>query len=583
MILLSGCSNAATIWLTRGRHMHTRLMTTWMMVGCLLLLGNQALAQPPLPTFQSGQVLTADQLNRIVEQVRRNTTAAGGSGGGATQSVDCDAGETVQGKIDEAEPGDTIMITGTCHEAVVVDKDDITLDGGGTAVIDGIDSDAAAIYVDGRQNVTIKGLTVQNGLYGIKLVESAAAWLVDVTARGSRLKSRHDSGDGIVAVNASSVVLAGTVVADDNARNGLGVYRTSSAIVIGNWSIEEESLGPASLQVSGNGDHGISVTEGSALTAGSAHGANTTIRTRNAKKYNGISIENGASLVMYGGSSLESTGNKGAGLAVGVGSSATFYGWADESRGASGLFDSNGGAGISIWGSSAFNVWDDGAAVNITSTNNSGRGLDIWGGSDAGFQSPASEPVSKLVFNGNGAEGIEVGGNATLYSRLPSEMKNNAYEGVGLWAGGHVGLEASTIADNTGHGIAAVTNTALWLATSRIENNGNDGIEVSNNSTAHLYDITVTGNGGHGISVYNHGHVQAFQDTGSSVTGNGGHGINAWNGASLQLDNAVITGNTNNAINASFGSRFYLSGGTVTGHVYCDPSVLSQGDVPCPE
>ena len=227
-------------------------------------------------------------------------------------------------------------------------------------------------------------------------------------------------------------------------------------------------------------------------------------------------------------------------------------------------------------------MWDDGVAVNITSTKNTWRGLSITDGSLAGFNSPAAQPPSKVVISDNGAEGIEAGGNATLYSKLPSEIKNNAYEGVGIWAGGHVGLEAATITDNTGHGIAAATNTALWLTTSRIENNGADGIETGNNSTVHIYDTTITGNTGHGIAAYNHAFVQAFQDVGSSITGNGKHGINIWNGVSVQIHNATVTGNPDGDVNASFGSRLNFEGGTV-GTIYCDDSVLSGGDWVCPE
>ena len=73
------------------------------------------------------------------------------------------AGETIQSKVDAAQPGDTIMITGTCNEAVVVNKDDITLDGGGLAVIDGAGIDRWAVDITGHQKVTIQGLTVLNG------------------------------------------------------------------------------------------------------------------------------------------------------------------------------------------------------------------------------------------------------------------------------------------------------------------------------------------------------------------------------------------------------------------------------------
>ena len=405
----------------------------------------------------------------------------------------------------------------------------------------------------------------------------------DVTVRNTRRHTDYDGdGQGIFVGHASSLVLTGTIVADDNAGNGITVWQSGNALAIGNFRPRGHPFPRASIQTNGNGESGIVVTGSSTFTAFSNFGDNTTVHAKE-NTYAGISLQHTSSM-MVGGADIEAANNGGSGLEVGGNSSAQFWGWAAESRAPSALFDSNGGAGISIWGSSAFNVWDDGVAVNITSTNNAWRGLDIWGGSAAGFNSPASEPVSKLVFNGNGAEGIEVGGNATLYSRLPFEIKNNAYEGVGIWAGGHVGLEGSTIADNTGNGIAAGANTALWLTTSRVENNNGDGIHVSNNSSAQFYDITVTGNGGNGISAYNHAFVQAYQDVGSSITNNGNHGIVARAGCSIELYNATITGNANDDVNASFGSRFQFFGGnTAIGDVYCDDSVLSAGDFLCPE
>ena len=562
--------------------MRTRLMTTLMMVASLLVSG-QALAQPQFPNFQPGDVLRASDLNLIVEQVKKNMPASGGSGG-ATLSVNCNnAGETIQSKVDEAQPGDTITITGTCNEAVVVNKDGITLDGGGSGVIDGAGIDLSAVDVTGRQKVTIQGLTVENGHEtGIMITESSGVWMQDVTVRNTRRHKDYDAnGHGIFVGHASSVVLTGTIVADSNAGNGIIVWQSGNAFAVGNFTPRGSPFPRASVQTNGNGENGIFVAASSSFTAFSNFGDNTTVHAKN-NTHSGISVQQSSSVIVGSGVDIEATNNQGSGLEVGGASSAQFWGWAAESRTASGLFDSNGGAGISVWGGSSFNVWDDGVAVNVTSTNNAWRGLDVWGGSDVGFNSPAAEPPSRLVFSNNGAEGIEAGGNATLYSKLPSEIKNNAYEGVGIWAGGHVGLEAATITDNTGHGIAAATNTALWLTTSRIENNGADGIETGNNSTVHIYDTTITGNTGHGIAAYNHAFVQAFQDVGSSITGNGKHGINIWNGVSVQIHNATVTGNPDGDVNASFGSRLNFEGGTV-GTIYCDDSVLSGGDWVCPE
>ena len=564
--------------------MRARLMTTLMVVAGLLLVGGQALAQPQLPTFQSGQVLTADQLNRIVEQVRRNANAAGGNGGGATHTVDCNAGDTIQSKADAAQPGDTIMITGTCNEAIVVKKDNITLDGGGSAVIDGAGIDRWAVDVTGRQKVTIEGLTILNGYAaGIAITETSGAWMQDVTVRNTRHHKDYDGdGNGIFVGHASSVVLTGTIVADNNAGGGITVWQSGNALAIGNFTPREVTYPRASIQTNGNGEHGIFVAGSSSFTAFSNFGDNTTVHAKT-NTYSGISVQHGSSVIVSG-TEIEATNNQGNGLEVGGASSVQFWGWAAESKTSSGLFDSNGGAGINIWGSSSFTVWDDGVAVNITSTKNTWRGLHVVDGSLAAFNSPAAQPPSKAIISENGAEGIEAASNGSFFSKVPLEVKNNAYEGVGVWGSSYVDITNAVIADNDSYaGVAVVTNSSASLNACRIEGNAGHGVETANNSTLHIYDTNITGNSGHGIAAYNHAFVQAYQDVGSSITNNGEHGINLWNGVSFQLHKATITGNTNDDVNASFGSRFHFSGGGTIGDIYCDDSVLSAGDWVCPD
>ena len=562
--------------------MPTQFMTSLLMFAGLLLVSGPALAQ--LPTFQPGDVLRADDVNRIVDQVRRNANAAGGGGGGTTHSVDCDAGEALQGKIDESGPGDTIMVTGTCHEAIVVNQDGITLDGGGSAVIDGTGIDRWAVDVTGRQKVTIRGLAVLNGhVAGIAITETSGVWMQGVTVRNTRRHKDYGSeGNGIFVGHASSVVLTGTIVVEDNAGDGITVWQGGNAMAIGNFTPRGSSFPPASIQADGNGANGIFVAGSSSFTAFSFHGDNTTVHAKG-NTYSGISVQQSSSVIISG-TDVETINNQGSGIEIGAASSLQFWGWAAGSKPASGLFDSNGGAGIHVWGSSSFSVWDDGVAVNITSTNNGWRGLNVSEGSMAAFNSPAARSPSKAVFSDNGAEGIDASHNATLYSRVPLEARRNGYEGVGAWGSSHVDLTDAVISDNKSFaGIAVITNSSATLQGCRIENNIDDGIHTGNNSTVHFYETTITGNTGHGIAAYNHAFVQAHNDPGSSITGNGIHGINAWNGVSIQLHKPTITGNSNDDVNASFGSRFHFYGGGTIGDIYCDGSVLSAGDVMCPE
>ena len=294
--------------------MRTRFMTTLMLVASLLV-SVQALAQPQLPTFQSGDVLRANDLNLIVERLKAHTNALSGSDG-ETRMVDCGAGETIKATMAQAQPGDTIMITGTCNENVVVSQDSITLAGEGqdSTVIDGSNDDAAAILVKGHRNVTIKDLTVQNGLSGIKIVESGAAWLEDVTVQGSRGKEGHDGGDGILVSASASAVLTGAIVANNNAGQGIFVLNSSSVFIASNVVVEGVTLPQASLQANNNGDFGIHVLTSSAIHIFGGDSVPTTIQANNNSK--GIGVWNGASAQFGGGASIEANDNGGFGIEV---------------------------------------------------------------------------------------------------------------------------------------------------------------------------------------------------------------------------------------------------------------------------
>ena len=352
-------------------------------------------------------------------------------------------------------------------------------------------------------------LRLQNGLHGVRLAESAAVWLEDVTAQGSRSKSDYDSGAGIVVYTSSTAVLTGTVVANDNAGSGIGAGGGSTVVILGNVVIEGNRLPPVSIEANGNGWRGIDIAGNSELAVYSTYAEYATVHAKN-NGGAGVAVTHGASATFSAGTTIEATGNGGAGFEMHESGAAGFYASGAQSRGTTGVFNDNGWVGIGADGSSSLNVWDDGATVNITATNNSGSGLSIGNGSRVTFNSPASAPSSRLVFSDNGGDGISVDHNATLSSKLPSEMKNNDYEGVDAWGNSHVDLNAATVTDNGGHGIEVNTNSSLSLTTSRIaNNNGGGGIQIGNNSTVHIHETEVTGNSGHGISLYNHGFIQS--------------------------------------------------------------------------
>ena len=201
--------------------MPTRFMMTLVTIAVLLASG-QALAQ--ISDFQAGQVLTADELNSLVEQVNTNTeqvntnTDTLSEDGPASYAVDCASG-TIAEAMSKAQPGDTIMITGTCGETVEVNKDGITLDGNESAVIDGMDTDGSVISVVGHQNVAIKGLTIQGGNVGIRVANNAYAYLEEVVVK--------DNEDGIVVLTNSAVFVNDCTI-EENQQDGIRVKDNST-------------------------------------------------------------------------------------------------------------------------------------------------------------------------------------------------------------------------------------------------------------------------------------------------------------------------------------------------------------------
>src|SRR5215831_5521517 len=74
--------------------------------------------------------------------------------------VNCDKGQTIAAALKHADPGDTLRLTGTCSERVVIQVDGIALDGQGAAVIEGGGgpttlTDGGVVLVDGARRVSI--------------------------------------------------------------------------------------------------------------------------------------------------------------------------------------------------------------------------------------------------------------------------------------------------------------------------------------------------------------------------------------------------------------------------------------------
>src|SRR5215510_8740263 len=103
-------------------------------------------------------------LGTIWESREREGVAGADS---AVKKVACDKGQTLTEALKQAKPGDTLQVTGTCQERVTITTDRLTLDGGGSAVLDGGGGSPTefegVVTIDGAHGVTLTGFTIQNG------------------------------------------------------------------------------------------------------------------------------------------------------------------------------------------------------------------------------------------------------------------------------------------------------------------------------------------------------------------------------------------------------------------------------------
>jgi parallel beta-helix repeat protein len=169
------------------------------------------------------------------------------------RDVSCSSGQTIGDALNDMRPGDVLLINGTCNENLVIGNQfrNITLDGQGTATINGTDATTPTILSSGRA-ITIRGLTVTGGSSGIWVFAGGTALI-----NGNKIQ--NTGGTGIVVAGRSFVRLINSVVSN-NPSDGV-VISENSAARIGYSSGTDVAPSPNTID-SNDGD-GISVSRSS--------------------------------------------------------------------------------------------------------------------------------------------------------------------------------------------------------------------------------------------------------------------------------------------------------------------------------
>lgn len=195
---------------------------------------------------------------------------------GATIDVACPA-QTVQSGIDIAQPGDMVVVTGTCNENLIVrnEKQRFFILGNGTATLNGPSASSPTLNVRGK-GIFIGGFTITGGSRGVQLNRNSNAIITDNTIQST-------GGDGVVVDELAFGVIKNNTI-QNNPGNGILVSENAVAR-IGFEFPEDLSSQPNTIV--NNGGRGVMVSRSSsARIVGNTISSNTSdgiYVTRNAQ------------------------------------------------------------------------------------------------------------------------------------------------------------------------------------------------------------------------------------------------------------------------------------------------------------
>ena len=324
-----------------------------------------------------------------------------------------------------------IAFTGVCKGPIVITTDGVTLEGVGTAIIDGGGKDAVTIAGAGR--VSLIGIEIRNGQNGVVAVNGGHVSLTALNV--------HDNQVFGISLQTSSSGVLTDVTTSRNGLHGLDVQTGSAATIIG------------MLTATRNRVFGINVN-GSALTLSEA----TVLASGNAL---GIQIATGANAFLNDSQSvINATGNFSTGLTIVSGAQLFSFGGTINASGnpVAGV-SVNSRAGLDLDAASTLNSFDNGQGVLIQHDS-----------VITAFNTPqfsGAPGFSTINVHDNTGSGMRVTTGSTLTLVNQARVISNQNGGSGFIAdnGAGVTLVNSTISGNTATDILLTFGTRADLRT----------------------------------------------------------------------------------------------------------------------
>jgi hypothetical protein len=382
-------------------------------------------------------------------------------------TVDCGAGETINGALargDTRKPM-TIQMQGTCTENVVIERDDVTLFGGGGS-INAANASQPAIQVRGSR-VTIMGPVVVTGGMNAIGVNGHFALIQNATLQGA-------TEYGLVVSNGSATV--NSCLIRINALGGIllrgsHVRLTTSQVVdnpagIGITAQRNASVTTVDNTISGNLEGIVLSLDSTASLDGDTIGPNS---------QNGLELVTGSSASLV---DVTINGNGEEGILVDTGSTATISG---------GTIGPNWDSGIALLSDSRAHLTD------VTITQNG----------DAGSENGIYARFSQVTVEG-GRVAESSGRGVNLYASRAEltgvAIEDNARDGIRGQVGSTVSISGGSISKNSGYGVLMSLNGTLNTSSAPVIK-GNTSTEIMLDRASRLQGGNIDANDGAGLGL----------------------------------------------------------------------------------